>query len=276
MKLSLSMWSLVELANVGEMNLMQFVDVAASQPVSGVELLDHFWRDKKSEIPAVKKKIADADLEIAVYSVSNDLFQPDTNARQQQLTYLKRGVDVANELGVSLLRVFSGSYREGYSQEQGLAWICEGLAMAADYAEQNGVTLALENHGLFAGRSQQVRDIIEAVNSPALCANLDTGNFLLAGENPLTAVKNLADLAALVHLKDLDYADARQTDHVFKSLDGKHFTGAALGGGLVELEAVIATLEEAGYDGWLSLEYEGPDPMSGVPQSLAYAASLLA
>ena len=276
MKLSLSMWSMVEPVKAGKMNLMQFIDFAASQPVVGVELLDYFWRDEKSEIPAVKKKLADTRLELAVYSISNDFFQPDAGARQLQLADLKRGVDVANELGVSLVRVFSGSYREGYSPAQGLAWIIEGLAAGAAYAERNGVTLALENHGLFAGRSEQVRDIIEQVNSPALRANLDTGNFLLAGENPLLAVKNLANLAALVHLKDFGQAEPNQAGHVFESLDGKRLIGSALGAGLVELESIIAALDEAGYRGWLSLEYEGPDPMSGVPQSLLAAETLLA
>lgn len=276
MRLSLSMWSVVEPVKAGKINLMQFIDFAAGQPIAGVELLDYFWRDERSEIPAVKKRMADAGLELAVYSISNDFFQPQASARQQQLVDLKHGVDVANELGVSLVRVFSGSYREGYSQEQGMAWIIEGLAAGAAYAEQNGVALALENHGLFAGRSQQVRDIIESVNSPALRANLDTGNFLLAGENPLLAVKNLADLAALAHLKDFGHAEPNQAGHVFESLDGKRLIGSALGAGLVELESIIAALDEAGYRGWLSLEYEGPDPMSGVPQSLLAAETLLA
>lgn len=275
MKLSLSMWSLVEPVQAGKMNLMRFIDFAAGQPVAGVELLDYFWRDEKSEIPAVKKKLADTGLQLAAYSISNDFCQPAASARRQQLADLKQGVDIANELGVSLLRVFSGSRREGYSPEQGMAWIIEGLTAGAAYAERNGVTLALENHGLFAGRSEQVRDIIEQVNSPALRANLDTGNFLLAAENPLAAVKNLVDLVALVHLKDFRYAESDQTDHVFKSLDGKHLVGSALGAGRVDLEAVIATLDKAGYRGWLSLEYEGPDPMSGVPQSLLTAETLL-
>ena len=66
------------------------------------------------------------------------------------MTY-KRGVDVALSLDVNLRRVFSGSYREGISQEQGNEWILEGLSAGAAYAERQGVTLALENHGRFAG-----------------------------------------------------------------------------------------------------------------------------
>ena len=48
--------------------------------------------------------------------------------------------------------------------------------------------------GLMAGRSDQVRNIIETVNSPALRANLDTGNFLLVNQNPTDAARELAGL----------------------------------------------------------------------------------
>ena len=148
--------------------LMGFVDYAAAQGVAGVELLDMFWRDARREIPAVKARIAAAGMDVAVYSISNNFIQPNASARAQELSDLKRGVDIALELGTDIMRVFSGNAREGVSQAQGMDWILEGLSAGAAYAESQGVTLALENHGKFAGRSDQVRDIIDAVASPAL------------------------------------------------------------------------------------------------------------
>jgi sugar phosphate isomerase/epimerase len=277
MKLSLSMWSVVETVKAGKMTLPQFIDFASTQNVKGIELLDYFWKDEKREIPQAKKQAADKGLEIGVYSIGNDFFQPDAAARAQQLEAVKHGVDVANELGVNLVRVFSGSYREGYILEQGIGWVIDGLSQAARYAEQNHVTLALENHGLIAGRSDQVKDIISKVNSPALRANIDTGNFLLVGQNPTEAARMLASLAALVHLKDFRKPDPGQTVHVYRGLDGSTFTGAVTGEGMVDLPAIVSILREAGYNGWLSLEYEGPDdPLTiGVPKSLDAARRLI-
>src|SRR5258706_13457388 len=123
--------------------------------------------------------MTDAGLKLAVYSIGNDFFQPDVSARASVIAEVKHGVDVANQLDVNMMRVFSGSHKEGYKLEDGLAWIIEGLSAAAVYAQRHGVTLALENHGLMAGRSDQVRAILQEVNSPALRANLYTGNFLL-------------------------------------------------------------------------------------------------
>ncbi len=277
MRLSLSMWSVVESVQAGRMNLTSFIDFAAGQGVEGVELLDYFWKDELSELPVVKKQIADAGLKLAVYSIGNDFFQPEAEARAKELAQVKHGVDVANRLGVDLVRVFSGSYREGYTLDQGMSWILDGLSASAEYALAQGVTLALENHGLMAGRSDQVRAIIEKVNSPALRANLDTGNFLLVGQNPVDAAQELAPLVALVHLKDFRKALPDETEQVFRGLDGFGYTGAITGEGMVDLPRVLSILRAAGYDGWLSLEFEGKDdPISiGVPQSLKAARKLL-
>lgn len=271
------MYSCVRAVQAGRLDLMGFIDYAASQGVAGVELLDIFWRDAMREIPAVKARIADAGMQVAVFSISNNFIQPQASARAQELADLKRGVDIALELGTDILRVFSGNAREGVSQAQGMDWILEGLTAGAAYAKSQGVTLALENHGKFAGRSDQVRAIIDAVASPALRVNLDTGNFLPVGQNPTEAAKRLADLVVLAHLKDMRPATGDEASHVFADPDGQLLTGSVIGDGLVDLPAIRAVLDSAGYAGWWSLEYEGAEePLAvGVPRSLAAARTLL-
>lgn len=277
MKLSLSMYSCVSAVRAGQLDLMGFIDYAAAQGVAGVELLDIFWTDAEREIPAVKARIAAAGMEVAVYSISNNLIQPEASARAQELADLKRGVDTALELGTDIMRVFSGSEREDVTQEQGSAWILEGLSAGAAYAESHGVTLALENHGKFAGRSDQVREIIDAVASPALRVNLDTGNFLPVGQNPTAAAEHLADLVVLMHLKDMRRATGDEASHVFADPAGQLLTGSVIGDGLVDLAAIRLIMDGAGYAGWWSLEYEGAEePLAvGVPRSLANARALL-
>jgi sugar phosphate isomerase/epimerase len=280
MKLSISMWSVVSVVKSGKMDLPGFVEFAATQQTNGaqgVELLDYFWRDRAAELPKVKRHIADAGLTLAVYSIGNDFFQPDREAWHKQLADLKTGVDVANQLETSTLRVFSGNAKEGYTLQDGLDWIIDGLAQGAEYARSHGVTLALENHGLMAGRSDQVRGIIERVNSPALRANLDTGNFLLVNQNPTDAARELAGMVALVHLKDFRKAGPDDKEHVYKGLDGTAFTGSVVGEGQVDLATIVDILRKGGYAGWLSLEFEGgQDPLTiGVPKSLLAAQKLL-
>ncbi len=277
MKLSVSMWSVVHAVRAGKMDLPGFVEFAAHQDVEGVELLDYFWDDKEAQLPQIKQQVRDAGLELAVYSVGNDFFQPDREVWEKQLSDLFRGVETANALEVNLMRIFSGNHKQGHTLAEGMPWIIDGLTDGAEYAKRHGVVLALENHGLMAGRSEQVRQMIETVNSAGLRANLDTGNFLLVGQNPTDAAHELADLVALVHLKDFAKAPEGQTAHVYKGLDGVGYTGTVVGEGEVDLPAIISILHKEGYDGWLSLEYEGgQDPLTiGVPHSLAAARQLL-
>lgn len=280
MKLSVSMWSVVSAVRSGKLDLPGFVEFVGRQQENGargVELLDYFWRDEAAELPKVKRQIADVGLEMAVYSIGNDFFQPDRTVWTKQLADLKHGIDVANRLETPVLRIFSGNAKPGYNLEDGLSWIIEGLAAGADYASSHGVTMALENHGLMAGRSDQVRSMIDTVNSPALRANLDTGNFLLVNQNPTDAAKELASLVALVHLKDFRKARPDETEHVYKGLDGTAVTGTVVGEGQVDLAAIVDILRKAGYAGWLSLEFEGAqDPLTiGVPKSLQAAQYLL-
>ncbi|MFK4997046.1 sugar phosphate isomerase/epimerase family protein [Bacillus sp. N9] len=66
---------------------------------------------------------------------------------------------------------------ENYTYEDGRDWIVEGLKRCAQMAEQEQIYLAIENHGLLAGRSEQVEEIIKKVNSPYVKSTFDTGNF---------------------------------------------------------------------------------------------------
>ena len=278
MKLGLSMYSCVRAVRAGRLDLMGFIDFARAQNVAGVELLDMFWDDAEREIPQAQRRIAEAGLEVAAYSISNNFIQPAAEARAQQLEDLKRGVDIAVELGTDLVRVFSGDARDGIAYDDGIGWILEGLSAGAAYARERGVTLALENHGRFAGRSDQVRDIILQVGSPALRLNLDMGNFLPVGQDPTEAARALAEWVALAHLKDMRLAGDDEAGHIFVDPQGRRLTGSVIGDGLVNLPAVLNILREAGYDGWLSLEFEGAeDPIAvGVPRSLAAARAALA
>ena len=277
MKLGMSMYSVVGAVRTGEMDVPGFIKYSVAQGLRGVELLHIFWEMDRTDLGEVKRQCADAGLEIASYSASNDFVHPDADERALQVDHIKRCVDGAVALGASLVRVFGGSMRDGVTQEDGMAWIIEGLAAGAAYAEDHGVVLALENHGRFAGRADQVRAIIDAVGSRALRVNFDSGNFLITDEDPLSAARDLADLIAMVHLKDMKAAAADERGHVFTTPSGRNLTGAALGDGLVDLPALVACLREAGYAGWLSLEYEGyEDAMTvGVPRSLAVARELL-
>jgi sugar phosphate isomerase/epimerase len=276
MKLGVSMWSYYFVWNRGEMDIPGFIHEAKRLGLDGVELLDFFWKDRAAETPAVKAALQETGLPVAVYSVSNNFGTPDTEERRKQVQIIRSGVDSAIEYGARVVRVFAADVRPDVTFEQTFAWIVEGLSEAAAYAYDHGIALALENHGLIAGRSDQVIAILKAVASPALKSNPDTGNFLLTEEASHEAVDKLATRAAMVHFKDFKVAPDDYKGHSYTSLRGYKLVGTAIGEGEVALEDCVRSLREAGFDGWLNIEYEGEeDPRTALPRSVEYARTIL-
>lgn len=271
MKLSVSAWSVQKNLFDKKMSLVEFIDLCHKNGVNAVELLDCFFEDEV-HIEKIKKYLDEIKMPVSSYSIGNDFVQ-DEKKRQEQIEYVKRGIDAAVFLGAKILRVFSGSASDDISYEEGMKYIIDCFKACAEYAEEKGVVMALENHGVFAGKSSQVKDIIEAVGSPALRANTDTGNFLLVCESPADAVRNLADYIAFVHFKD--FARVDENGH-YSAVDGTQYRGMVIGQGEVPLEDITNYLYSSGYKGYLSIEFEGDgDAVEGTIESIKYTRTII-
>lgn len=276
MKLGLSMWSYAAPHRRGAIDIPGFIREAKRLGVDGVELLDFFWQDQEAEWREVEAALAETGLPVGVYSVANDFVQPDPAERAAEVQKITAGVDAAVRLGAKTVRVFGGNADPAVSYEQGLAWIIDGLKKAAAHAHDRDVTLALENHGHLAGRSDQVQTLLDAVASPALQANPDTGNFLLVHQAPHDAVAELAPRAAMCHFKDFHVVPDDYAGFAYAGIEGLKFAGTAIGEGDVDLADCVASLRRAGFDGWLNIEYEGEeDPFVAVARSVDYTRRLL-
>ena len=276
MKLGVSMWSLHKLYRSGEMDTVGFIEYVGSLGIDGVELLEFFWKDKEKELPKVKDALAKYNLEVSAYAISNNFVKETKEERNLEVEKIKVGVDMAIEFNSRIVRVFSGDLKPPFTYEQAKEWIIEGLKEGARYAEEKDVVLALENHGLLAGKSSQVREIIELVGSKYLRATVDIGNFLLVGESSVEAVKNLADFAVHIHLKDFKKVPPEYQGEAYRGLEGVRLIGTVAGEGEVNLPEVLKILHSSGYRGYLSLEYEGPeDPKYGVEKSIKNTKKIL-
>ena len=276
MKLGLSTWSYAAPFRRGQLDVPGFIREAKRLDVDGVELLDFFWRDRKTEWPAVEAALAETGLPVGVYSVANEFVRSDAAERGAEVQKIRQGVDDALRLGAKTVRVFGGNANPAFTYEQSLLWIIDGLKQAAAYAYERQITLALENHGHLAGRSDQVRIILDAVASPALKANPDTGNFLLVHQTPHDAVAELATRAAMCHFKDFHVVPDDYTGFAYPGVEGLKFAGTAIGEGDVDLTDCVTSLRRAGFDGWLNIEYEGEeDPFAAVARSVEYTRRLL-
>ena len=87
---------------------------------------------------------------------------------------------------------------------------------------------------------------------------VDMGNFLCADEEPLSAVRRAAKYAIHVHAKDFKRGET--AEGCFASRGGTFLKGCTLGHGVVPVADCVQVLKESGYDGYITIEYEGAEP----------------
>jgi len=256
------MYSLASTIRQEDWSIVNFIDYASDISVDGVELLDIYWKnkeDKDEEIGEVLTTLKSYNLQVSAYDIKNNFVKESVEERAEEVEKVLDGIQVAKKLGTNIVRVFCGDIQDDLTYENGLDWIIEGLRKCAETAEKEQVYLAIENHGLLAGKSKQVIEIIKSVDSPFVKSTFDTGNFLLVHEKPTEAFDQLKNEIVHVHFKDFREKVENESLRGFRSTEGMELIGVIPGDGEVDLAYVVNGLKSRNYDGWLSIEYEGHD-----------------
>jgi D-psicose/D-tagatose/L-ribulose 3-epimerase len=171
-----------------------------------------------------------------------DLSSDDPYERRQGLAWHKKQVDTAAEIGAfaytGAIYGHPGVVKRRVPPPEEYRWIAEGLHQLADYAEQQGVSIALEPMSHFR---------THVVNTPPQLMHLIT----MADHENITALLDTYHLITEIR----DYAEAIRT--VNDRLLGLHACEndrGVPGNGLVPWESVFTALEELAFDGYIMLE----------------------
>jgi sugar phosphate isomerase/epimerase len=238
------------------MNQRQFlIRCATDLKVHGVELQDiHFPQTRPAYLQMIRRAAGDLNLEVIGIGVHNDFGRVDPTIRQSEMVKVKQWVEVAEQLGAPLVRVFAG-YPEGDRQSRWPAMI-DALREVAAFAGHAGVRLGLENHNhnAFTPTATEYLRVLEEVKSRYLVPLLDTGNFT----DGWPSVQKTVGMVQHVHAKFWKVAPDGSDEKV-------------------DYAKIIPALRAAGYDGWVSFEYEAEEPeATGIPRALAYLKRMLA
>ena len=275
MKVSVSMWSLQSDFYKNKIDTAGFIELSSQWGVDGVELLDFFFKNE-AEVNEIIRLLEQKKLLVAAFSIENDFAVESSEELEGQIAYVKESIDMAVRLKTHTLRILSGYEKNDTSFEKGLENIITSLKACVPYAEEKGVIMVLENHGRFSGTSVKMRNIIEQVASEYLKVNVDTGNFLLQCENPVDGVYNLKEMIGFLHIKDLKKLDSPNGNEIFTSSDFQLFKGTSIGKGDVDMLQIINILRTQGYNGYLSVEYEGSgNCITETEESLTFLKALL-
>ncbi len=261
MKLAVSSYSFSQLIRAGDENQLSVIKLAADMGFDGIEFTDLCPENGMSQIEyaaILKEEAKKQNIEITNYAISANLIADDIEA---EITRLKGQVDVAHALGAKFMRHDAFySYPKGMPQEFDfyLDKVVSACRKVTDYAQTLGVKTMTENHGFISQDADRVEKIIKGVNSENFGWLVDIGNFLCVDQSPVEAVSIAAKYAFYVHAKDFYRFD--KNDDCIVTRGGNFIRGASVGDGIVPVEECLGILASAGYDGYLSIEYEGKEP----------------
>lgn len=175
---------------------------------------------------------------------------PDENVRRRGIELLDRALHIANWLGIDALLVVPGGVGAEFIENfQGAPYdVAYQNALAAlrelkPVARETGVTLAIENvWNKFLLSPLEMRDFVDAVESPHVGCYFDVGNVVLTSY-PEQWIRILGKRISRVHFKDFKRS--------IGTLDGF----CPLLEGDVDYRAVMQALREIGYDGPVAAEF---------------------
>lgn len=265
MKLGVSSYSYSRYLGEGKLDLFGVISTTAEIGFTGIEFTG-FGPNGDGQDPIefakkVKDACAAAKLEIMSWTVGADFLRNDVDA---EIERLKGQVDIAAALGAPAMRHdATGGFPDRSNNLsdyiEALPIVAKGYGGVTAYAADKGVKTMIENHGFFFQDSDRVEALINKVGNPNFGALVDIGNFLCADEEPTQAVKRMAPYAFHVHAKDFHVKCpcSDPGDGWFRSRGGVPLRGAIVGHGNVNTKRCIEILKEGGYDGFLSIEFEG-------------------
>lgn len=265
MKVGLSTYSLSRAIRDERLSVPDAIDWIADNGGEHVEIVPSGFALEEDErlVTRIRERAGKAGLELSSYTIGANFLAGDETARKAEIRRVKRHVDIGAKLGVTLMRHDAGSrppaeatFRQFQADLPVLADACREIA---EYAAQYGITTSVENHGFHCQASARVHALVDEVNCSNFRTTIDIGNFLCADEDPVSGVSRNIGIASMVHVKDFyrRYADEKPSEGWFSSMGGVFLRGAIVGQGDLDIPKLLRIVKHAGYDGYLSVEFEG-------------------
>jgi len=173
----------------------------------------------------------------------------------------------ARNIGAGVMRVVGSSlmFRHEPHGPQ-IERLSRMFSDAVKEAERFGIRLAVENHIDFT--ADEMVQLLDAVGSPYLGINFDTGNFLRLLDDPVKGMAKLAPRVYATHIKDLRVQKGVSADEWY------FFSSVPVGDGLVDNQKLVQILADAGFDGVLAVEMDFLHPDYGNDEDRAVEQSV--
>lgn len=273
MKFGVSSYSFSRLVREGKMKQTDVVRQAALMGFDFIEIVGSQKLDD-NQSQDLRNESEKHGLPVLAYTFGADLLNGYEDApATEEIGRIKKHIDCAFTLGASLVRHDiaygppAGVYLKSFYPY--IPQLAGSIHEITEYAKEKGIRTTVENHGRFAQDSDRLEQLVIAVNNPNFGLCVDIGNFVCVGEDPSFAVGRLAPYAFHVHVKDIQLkpgdADPGRGWILAGPRGMQNLKCTIIGHGDIPVYTCLKALQCAGYQGGLSIEFEGiEEPLTGI------------
>ncbi len=276
MKIALSSWSMNRAFFKGELNMVQFIQMAREEfNVDGIETVHWMVPDMPvqqgnlakafgmfgSKDPEEQKKGGElfiGSMGPLSQGVPNNIKEIKSALEKYNIQVLNMPIDYGNisqldktarDADLSIIKIWidvasmlgsKGARVNTGNQPKGvfdLTITADSYRELAEYAATKNVALVLENHGGMSADPDNILKLFKMVNHPNFRICPDFGNF--ASEIRYEALDKIFELdPILVHAKTYDFNEQGEQDQF-------------------NFDQCMAIAKKHGYEGWYSVEFEG-------------------
>jgi hydroxypyruvate isomerase len=234
-----------------EVPFLERIALAAEAGYNAIE----FWSWANKDIDAIAAAAMASNVTVAgMVATSGKLVDP--SLRDRLVEEVKSTIEVAKRLSCTTLIVTTGNELPDMPRAQQHDSVVAGLKKVAPLAEQAGMVLVLEplnllvdHQGYYLSTSPEGFDIIRQVDSPAVRLLFDVYHQQVTEGNVTANMLANLDLIGHVHVADVP---------------GRHEPGT----GELNYGNICRMLSDAGYDGYVGLEFKPTRPSQEVLRSV--------
>lgn len=247
------------------LSLHDFIRKAAAPGYPAVELMGKRPHlsilDVDNDDAARLKEIAEENnIEIATIAAYTDFtagkHATEVPFAEMQVAYIRRLAELAEALGASIIRVFTGYTTEEQSYNDDWQKCVKTIQECARIASDHGVVIGVQNHHDTAIATEAYAEFLDDVSHPNCKAMYDPWAPALLGEDLYAGAKMMAErmvqttIADYIRLKRFAYmpglVNYRPLPEMVKAVP--------VGRGIVDLKAFSRGLKEGGFDGYVAYE----------------------
>jgi sugar phosphate isomerase/epimerase len=259
-KISLAEWSLHRALKNGDLDHLDFItSTRRDYGIDAVEYVNQFFSERakdKDYLAEMKSRAAGEGVRslLIMCDAEGRLGDPDDKARTTAVENHYKWIEAAKFLGCHSIRVNAAS--EGSWDEQ-MKLATDGLRRLAEFGDEHEINVIVENHGGLSSNGQWLAAVIRKVDHPRSGTLPDFGNFRISDTESYDNYKGVEELmpfAKAVSAKSYDFDEEGNESRV-------------------DYPRLIKIVLDAGYKGYIGIEYEG-DQLSE-PEGIRATKALL-